>query len=1373
MGARKAGFIIIFLLGYVSSVLGQGSTVPFNWERLSNEYQVRNFVVKDGLPLNSINYLVHHTDGYVYMATNDGLSRFDGSQFATFNTTNSPKMQSNRIAWVGSGANEELWFSDASENMYRFRGGEIDWLQEKNPYKDLRVKKIEPYKEDQILITTDRGFFEQVSGEMEFEQFDDPRTRVEFDNSFIFGREDIYFLHQAGFFRIKEGKVSLLISREDLLMPFDEVFNMIVTNDGVEWLLGMNGQLLELDVNGEQRLHTSELLGNANIWDFKEISDKELLLSTNKGYVLFDRRTGVFSDNGQMAENEEEYFEDNGWAWENSRLITRVGNSIYIDGEKVLETRKTIPFLTTGNDGSVWVATNGEGVYQILKKKFVTIGENSYQGLVNVYGLGEENGNIWAASFEDNIFRINENGITNWDRENSGLDFIYYRSVYPSKSGAVFAGNFDIWRYQGGRWVLYPENQSTGQVNVFFEDDKNRFWIGKDDGLYQLVGNSTEKFIGVNGTEITRVTGIREMSNGYLAFLTTQYGIALLDEQDSFSFMDTEDGLTSNLIRDLYISSGDTLWVVTEDKGLNRVVVDSEYAVMEIKEVSTTDGLIDNSLHRLIEDQFGYFWINSNKGIMRVKKSILNNYLDGEITELNVESFGEEDGLDNREGNGGVQYAGLLTEDGKLLFPNQAGIVYTKPEWHLTDYRELTPPVIEAISYEDTSEYFFERSEITLPRQVRDIQIKFSIPSFTAPEKLILEYKMDGVNTDWQKVGSERLAVLTNLPAGEYNFSMRGKIIGNEEFVRNQIMVKVTPYFYETVWFLGLTIILFGMLVFLGIRLLLIQGKRREERLNMLVQERTIELLEEKEKTELALQQVQKLDQSKSQFFTNFTHELRTPLSLILNPLEDMLEEDSFQVSDRKKRNSLTLMKRNATRLKELINQLLDVSKLNSGELTLFFEPIDLFKLTQKIVTQFADSLSKKEIRLKLIESKDLESIYVDVNAWEHIITNLLSNALKFTPKKGGVCFKIEEETEEVIVRVYDTGSGIPKKDLPYIFDSYYQGDSSISRAGGTGIGLALVKGLVEKMGGDIEVESTVEIGTQFIIRLKKGSAHISSRDRIKTSSKISLPTEKSIDNIVLSDSRSTNQSVKTLFTQKVLLVEDNEDFRAYLSSVIGEEYEVQVAQNGQEGLDLLKVFSPDIIVSDIMMPVMNGYEMMKNIRKMEDYKSIPFIFLSAKNSVADMEEGLNVGADIYLPKPVQNNVLLTQIKVLLRREGIISDEEQKNADKKQSQLTRNVHEIIQRHLGNPELNVELIARTLSLSSPSLYRNWKKENQESINRTITKLRFEEALKLIEEGFSISEVSYSVGYNHLSYFSKAFKKAYGVSPQEYVKRRMVV
>lgn len=1373
MWTKKTGFFIIFIFGQVSLLLGQGSTVPFDWDKLSNEYQVRNFVVKDGLPLNSINYIVHHTDGYVYMATNDGLSRFDGTQFVTFNTANSPKMQSNRIAWVGSGANEELWFSDAAENMYRFRGGEIDWLQEKTPYKSLKVKKIELYKEDRILVTTDKGFFKQVSGEMKFIPFNDPRTQVEFDNSFIFGREDIYFLNQEGFFKMREGKVSLLISKEDMLMPFDDVFNMIVTNDGVEWLLGMNGQLLELGTNAKQKLHTSQLLGNANIWDFKEVSDNELLLSTNRGYVLFDRRTGLFIDNGQMAINEEEYFEDNGWAWETSRLVTRIKNSIYIDGRKVLETGKSIPFLTTGSDGSIWVATNGEGVYQILRKKFVTIGDNLSQGLVNVYGLEEENGNVWAASFEGNIFRISDNEIRNWNRENSGLDFIYYRSVYESKSGAIFAGNFDTWKYEAGRWALYPENQLTGQVNVFFEDSKNRFWVGKDIGLYQIFGDSTGRFLGVDGTEISRVTGIQELENNDLFFLTTQSGLAILDQEDRFSFLDTEDGLTSNLIRDLYMPSNDTLWVVTEDKGLNRVIIDSGYNALEVKELSTADGLIDNSLHRLIEDRFGYFWINSNKGIMRIKESILNDFLDQGITELNVESFGEEDGLENREGNGGVQYAGLLTEDGKLLFPSQAGIVYTKPEWHLTNQRKLIPPIVEAVSYEDTSEYFFNRSEITLPNSVRDIQIKFSIPSFTTPEKLILEYKMEGVNTDWQKVGSERLAVLTNLPAGDYSFSMRGKIAGNEEFVRNEITINVTPYFYETVWFFGVSVILFGLLVFLGIRLLLIQGKRREERLNRLVEERTVELLEEKEKTELALQQVKKLDQSKSQFFTNFTHELRTPLSLILNPLEDMLEEDGFQVSNPKKRNSLTLMKRNATRLKELINQLLDVSKLNSGELTLFFEPVDLFKLTHRIVTQFEDSLAKKEIQLKLIESEDLELIYVDVNAWEHIITNLLSNALKFTSQKGGICFKVEEEKEDVIVRVYDTGSGIPKKDMPYIFDSYYQGDSSISRAGGTGIGLALVKGLVEKMGGTIEVESTVEIGTQFIIHLKKGSSHISSKDRIKASSTISIPAEKSTDNIVLSDSRSTNESIKTLFTQKVLLVEDNEDFREYLSSVIGDEYEVQVAQNGQEGLDLLKVFSPDIVVSDIMMPIMNGYEMMKSIRKMEEYKSIPFIFLSAKNSVADIEKGLNVGADIYLPKPVQNSVLLTQIKVLLRREGLILKEEQKKEDKRQSQLIRNVHEIIQRHLGNPELNVELIARALSISSPSLYRNWKKENQESINKTITRLRFEEALKLIEEGFSISEVSYSVGFNHLSYFSKAFKKAYGVSPQEYVKKRMAV
>lgn len=1369
--------ISLFFLGVAISFqlyAFQGNSIPFNWDELSREYQVRNFTDKDGLPLNSINYLVHHTDGYVYLATNDGLARFDGSQFTTFNTANSSKMRSNRIAWVGSGANNDLWFSDVSENLYRFKGGEVEWFQGDELYKNLKVKKVEVLKNQKILLTTDQGLLIQENQELMFNPFEDERTQEPFFNSFVLDGETIYFLQEKGFFSIKDGIVSELIDEKELLIPIDEIFNMIITKDYVKWFLGEKGQLLEIDTKGRQKLHVSAILGEAYIWDAKEISQEELILSTNKGYISFDRARGIFVDKGRMVGIEEQYFEDNGWAQVNDRIITKIGNSVYINDEKILETKKYIPFLTVDNDGSIWVATNGEGAYQIVKKKIINIGEEAYPGLVNVYGLTEDNGNIWAASFENNIFRISNTEITNWDRDNSRLDYIYYRSVYKANKGAVFAGNFDIWRYENNRWALYPANQSTGQVNVFFEDSKNRFWIGKDDGLYQVIGFSTIKFSDVNGLEIEKVTGIQELENRDLAILTVKDGIVILNESNTFSFLDIEDGLTSNLIRDLYVASRDTFWIVTEDKGLNRVILKPNYEVEEVKKISMNDGLIDNSLHRLIRDQFGYFWINSNKGIMRIKESLANDFLDGQISELQVQSFGEEDGLVSREGNGGVQHAGILTQDGKLLLPNQAGIVYTKPEWHLEKGKVLGQPTIETIFYEDTSEFFFDRSEIALPLRARDIQVKFSLPTFVTPDKLILEYKMEGVNADWQKVGSERLAVLTNLSSGEYTFAMRGKIAGHERFSEKEITIIVPPVFYETVWFLTVLLIVFSLLIYLGIRFLLHQSKKRETRLNSLVEERTFELIQEKEKTELALQQVQKLDESKSRFFTNFTHELRTPLALILNPLDDMLEEDGTQVSDIKSRSSLTLMKRNATRLKELINQLLDVSKLNSGELTFVFEPVDLLRLTERAASQFEDVFAKKEITFKITGDIELEHIYVDKNAWEHICTNLLSNALKFTPKKGGIYIKIEGEVDEVLVRVYDTGLGISKKDIPYIFDTYYQGDTSISRAGGTGIGLALVKGLVDKMSGSIAVESEEGIGTQFIIGLKKGKDHISPKDRISTQSTIRTPLEAKEEQMVLSNESNLSSSVKSLFTQKVLLVEDNDDFRAYLSRVIGEAYEVQVARNGAEGLELLKIFNPNIVVSDIMMPEMDGYEMMKKIREMEAYKKIPFIFLSAKNSAVDIETGLNVGADIYLPKPVQNKVLLTQIKVLLRREDTLLKVEEKESSTSLTSIAIEVHEIIQRHLGNPELNVELIARALSMSSPSLYRNWKKGNKESINHTITRLRFEEALKLIEEeGLSISEASYAVGYNHLSYFSKAFKKVYKVSPQEYVKRRMIL
>lgn len=1368
-GVLKHAFFGLFLCLGAEALAFQGVDKPFDWDTISQQYTIRHFSVEDGLPINSANYIDHHVDGYLYIATNDGLARFDGHSFFTYKTSNSPAMFSNRIAWVGSSSSGEVWFSDSEKNLYLLKNGAISRLQEIEEYKHLKAHKIAIFDSGRILVTTDQGLYiQQASLGLNFQRL--VPTDQLLINSFSFSEDSIFFLKRDGFYKLEDGVPIRKISADDLLIPLEESFiNLIITKDGTIWMFGERSQLLKITSKYEQTLYTYSEIGDIDFWDFKEVDSDRLLISTENGYIWFDRGAGKFSASDFIS-SAEVYFEDNAWTKMDGTTLLKFQDGIYIDDRKILDAQKNILLLSLDREGSVWVATSGDGIYQITKKKMLTIGANIYPGIGNVYGMFEDGEHIWFTSYENGMYRIGDKKITNWNQNNSGLEYIFFRSVTRKFSqNAVYAGNYNLWKYDGNSWSRDESlNEEIGQLDALFEDSKNRFWVGTDNALYLKTPSGVELYADKNGQIIESVRSIQELENGELLISTTGQGIAFLSNNNEFRFITAQNGLSSNLVRDVLIASNDTLWVATEDRGLNRVILDASQKVKEIGHIAIKDGLIDDSLHRIIEDEYGFFWINSNKGIMRIEKSKANSLLNGESPRIDVQSFTEKNGLLNSEGNGGTQSPGLLSRDGRLLFSNQAGIVYTRPEWHVGKTGvQLDQPILETVSYSDTSYSINDRSLIVLPSTVRDINIKFTLPTLSSPRNLILEYKLEGVNDSWQKAGTDRLSVFTNLPAGDHNLVVRGKLAGDKAYVEKSLVIRTLPVFVETVWFIILVIIATIATFIIGFRVLLAQSKRREEKLNSIVRERTQELIIEKERTEEALEHVKELDEFKSRFFTNFTHELRTPLSLILNPLEDMLENSDIKMNGNKE--SLRLMVRNANRLKSLVNQLLDVSKLSSGELALSFEPVDIVRFTRQIAAQFEHALAKKEIKFKVTGDIVYDPIYLDANAWNHICTNLLSNALKFTPQSGSIVVHVEEQPLEVIISIIDTGQGIPESEIDRVFDSYYQGKSSIASAEGTGIGLALVKGLTERMGGSVSVKSSDGHGCVFSVKLKKGTDHISREDTILTEASIHLASENPKTNgIYVNESQSTLQA-ESKSSQKVLLVEDNEDFRTYLHSVIQPHYEIEIATNGKQGLEALDKYKPDIIVSDIMMPEMNGYEMMQAIRNMAAYTHIPFIFLSAKDSVVDIEKGLNLGADIYLPKPVKNSLLLAQIKVLLRREKTLMQQSHSNGTPAVSGLIKEVHEIIQRHLGNPDLNVELIAKALSMSPTSLYRNWKKESHKTINQTITYLRLEEAIKLVrEEGLNISEVAFAVGYKHLPYFSKAFKKQYGKAPNEYLK-----
>ncbi|WP_456427063.1 ATP-binding protein [Rhodocaloribacter sp.] len=743
------------------------------------------------------------------------------------------------------------------------------------------------------------------------------------------------------------------------------------------------------------------------------------------------------------------------------------------------------------------------------------------------------------------------------------------------------------------------------------------------------------------------------------------------------------------------------------------------------------------------------------------------------------------------------------------LFPEENGVVWIGRGRDLIRYdarRDFTPipPALAVVrrvvvTGNDSLLYSgYASPDASLPvldYADRNLRFGYALPVFDDPAATRYQVRLDGFDAGWSEWTAETLKEYTNLPEGDYRFLVRARDVYGRVSEAGTYAFTVLPPWYRTGWaYAGYA------LLFLGLLYGAARGQReihraRERKLERQVQERTAEVERQRDQLEKQALRLAELDQIKSRFFANITHEFRTPLTLTIGPLEDLLDVSDLSADDAEQ---IRLSLRNARRLLRLINQILDVSRLEAGRLHLHARPYDLTAFLRELARAFTPLAERKRIALTFEAGAGPLMLYFDTDQMEKVFGNLLSNALKFTPEGGAVCVTVSEDAGHAVVRVADTGPGIAPDDLAHIFDRFYQtGESASKLQPGTGIGLALVKELVELHGGTIVVESAVGRGSTFAVRLPKGKDHFApdqlaaaaeetfeavwedAEDRLmryadppEPDAGAGAPEPDAGDGAPEPDAPDARDDVPL-----VLLVDDNAELRVFVRRHLEPVYRVAEAEDGAAALALARQCVPDLIVSDVMMPGMDGDALCRAVKADPEIDFVPVILLTARASMEGKLRGLEEGADDYLTKPFEMRELVVRVRNLIEQrrrlrarwagDGAGIRLTTPDVTPSDETFLRAVLAAIEAGMADETFSVARLAEAVGQSRVSLHRRLKRLSGKTPSEWILTLRLERAAALLSGGAgTVSEVAYGVGFKSVSYFCKCFRERYDVTPARY-------
>ncbi|GAA4451429.1 two-component regulator propeller domain-containing protein [Nibrella saemangeumensis] len=1290
-----------------------------------------HFSINEGLSHSRIHCIHQDREGFMWFGTSNGLNRFDGYTFTVYQPDPKDPQHSLRhnIIWdICEDQTGKLWIATVGEGIHQVDKRTGKAIAYRTPYPDQNIcYQLCADRHGKLWLATEGGLnqFDPATGQFTYYASPDPKSKairaVLEDN-----RGSIWVGTATGLFQLNRqtGRFTRFALPGDQDGMPDFVIAIYQDSGGTLWVASLKKGLYQLDFDTRQQTYrhpkTLYLPGDSFFPNsLFEDSAHGLWIGTHGGGLKrLDKATGqwiVYRPN----------------ASDKTAISNNIIWSVYED-----------------RWGTLWVGTNN-GLNQAspVAKKFRTYQITVDQELAQLERnditsiLKDRSGKIWLGNYhyEDGLLCLDSQG--NLLRRYH-LPPVANRSRLSNRVSALFED------HAGNLWVGTPEglhqlDQAKGQftryptaigVSCIQQDQAGALWVGGQGGIARLHKGNLTYYL---RNPQHQINSLLTDSSGTIWIAIQGKGLSRLDAKPDKPVryatlnIGNADDFTSRDITVLHKDLRGSLWMGTNLGGLKRLNLKRG----TVTTITTRDGLPSNHIDGILEDNKGNLWLSTDKGLCcySVSRNICRNY-------------DEQDGLQGKEFN----QAFARSQQGELIFGGRNGFNLFQPDL-LPENRQMPPVFITAMKVLDKAYPLSDRIELS--HEENSLSFEFVGLNYVLPAKNQYAYQLKGVDKTWTLSGTRRYTSYTNLDPGSYTFRVKAS---NNDGIWNQtgrsVAVIVHPPWWATWWAYLIYALSFGGALLGFVRFRIHQARQQQE---ILLKQREAE-------------QLRAVDELKTRFFSNITHEFRTPLSLILSPTEKLLQETRY---DTDTHQTLSSVHRNARQLLRLINQLLDLSKLEAGNMNVSLARGQVGRFMKQLLDAFQPLAHQKGIQLSYTAiGTDPERLF-DADKLEKIIYNLVSNALKFTDEGGQVTVKVEADDTTARIVVADTGRGIPADKLPHIFDRFYQVDDSRTRAHeGTGIGLALVKELTELMQGSISVNSTVDVGTTFTLQvpmaLAQGNEQAASLPQLETLSPalifapVSLP--------------STDDSSKPL----VLVVEDNTELRSLVASELAAHARVLTAADGQEGWQRVQTELPDVVVSDVMMPQMDGYELTRLIKQESSTSHIAVVLLTAKAAHPSRIEGLQQGADDYLTKPFHFDELHLRLRNLLERQGRLREYHHRQLTSADTTLEpkqiedpflKQVYECIESRLDDSEFSVEQLAEMSNMSRRTLHRKLTTLTNLSANDVIRNYRVKRAAELLRQGHAVSETAYLVGFENPTYFSTVFKQIYNQTPSEFAVR----